>query len=293
MSGDYRLRPPAACRWLLRLASLIVPAGARTAWRCRRESGLHSLWILVERGELAGEGPAFLSRFCGDALANAFVIRCGGFDLQRWIRGPAFLMTAAAAAVALIAACSHGFAVTRSLLDALGGNASGAKGDRLMANLFPIAFALAASMRAAIGRVSPRGRNWRYLSFLLLKTLSLAAIVLLLWIEGGAAFRACIPNQTLRVLAGGLTLAVVFVVAFYWAVVWSLADQQHRCPVCLRRLVMPVRMGSWASVFEPVTTEWVCEAGHGSLCEREIEAGEPDRWIGLEPVGGIPPALLG
>jgi len=33
-----------------------------------------------------------------------------------------------------------------------------------------------------------------------------------------------------------------------------------------------------------VTTEWICEAGHGSLCVREVEAGEPDHWIELDPV---------
>ena len=28
---------------------------------------------------------------------------------------------------------------------------------------------------------------------------------------------------------------------------------------------MPVTLGSWASVFEPVTTEMLCHEGHGSL----------------------------
>ena len=120
------------------------------------------------------------------------------------MRGPAFLMSAAAAALASIAASTHGFAVTRSLLDALADVESGANQNRLVANLFPIAFALAAGMMLAIGRVSLSGHSWRYRSFLLLKTLSLATILSLLWIEGGAALRASITNQSLRALAGGL-----------------------------------------------------------------------------------------
>jgi hypothetical protein len=284
MSGDYRPRPPVACRWLLRLASLIVPPDARARWRHRREASLYSLWILAERGELPGEASPCLAWLCRDALANAFRMRCGGLDPRRWIRGPAFVMAAAAAALLLIAACTRGFAVTRSLLDAaLAGAATGAQQDRLMANLFPVAFALATGTMAAISRVSLRGHSWRYLSFLLLKTLWLAAIVSLLWIEGGAAFRASMPNATLRIFVGGFALAVVFIGTFGWAVMWSLADQQHRCPACLRRLVMPVRIGSWASVFEPVTTEWVCQTGHGLLYVREIQTGEPDCWIGRQP----------
>lgn len=286
MSGDYRPQPPVACRGLLRLASLMVPKEVRAAWRHRRAASLHSLAILAERGELPGSDSAFLAWWCRDALADAFSLHCGGFDPRRWMRGPAFPMVAAAAALLLIGACTHGFAVTRSLLDALKGATSNLQQDRLMANLAPIAFALAASTMAAVRRVSLGGHTWRYRAYLLGKTLSLATIVSLLWIEGGAALRGSIPSQTVRILGGGVVLAVAFVATFGWVVLWSLADQQQRCPVCLRRLVMPVRIGSWGSVFEPATTEWICEAGHGTMCVREVEAGESDRWIELEPARG-------
>lgn len=284
MSSDFQLRPPVAWRWLLRLVSLVVRRDGRASWFARREANLHSLRILAERGELAGDSFKHLAWLCRDAFASAFLIRCGGFNPRRWMRGPAFLIAAAAAAVLLIAAGTHGFAETRSLLDALGDTGNPAKQDKLMANLFPIAFALATSLTVAVGRISLRGHSWRYLTFFLLKMLSLVTIALLLWVEGGRALRSCIPNETLRVLAGGLVLSMVFIGTLCWAVLWSLADQQHRCCVCLRRLVMPVRIGSWASVFEPATIEWLCEDGHGALCEREIETGAPGQWIGLERV---------
>ncbi|MDR3698431.1 MAG: hypothetical protein P4L56_02275 [Candidatus Sulfopaludibacter sp.] len=281
MSGDYRSEPPVVCRWLVRLASLMVPLEERAAWRGSRDASLHGLWVLALRGELPGRDFAFLAWWCGDALADAFRTQCRGFDVRRWVRAPSFLLAGAATALVLMAASTHGFAVTRSLLHSLGRAASIAEQDRLVANLFPVAFALVVSIIAAVGRVSPGGHSWRYRSFLLLKTLLLVTIVPLLWIEGGAAFRKSIPNETVRILAGGLVLVVVFIATFEWAVLWSLADQRHRCPVCLRRLVMPVRIGTWASVFEPVTTEWICEAGHGSLCVCEVEAGEPDHWMEL------------
>jgi hypothetical protein len=282
MPGNCRSQPPAVCRWLLRLASLMVPREERAGWRDSRDASLHGLWILAGRGELPGSDFAFLAWWCGDALSGAFLMHCRGFDARRWVRGPAFLLAAAATALVLMAASTHGFAVTRSLVDSLGRAASIKEQDRLVANFFPVAFALVVSLIAAVGRVSLGGHSWRYRAFLLLKTLVLMTIVPLLWIEGGTALRRSIPNETVRILAGGLVLAVVFIATFGWAVLWSLADQRHRCPVCLRRLVMPVRIGTWASVFEPVTTEWICEAGHGSLCVCEVEAGEPDHWTDLD-----------
>ncbi len=228
MPGEHRSKPPVVCRWLLRLASLMVPLEERAAWRGSRDASLQSLWILARRGELPGSDFAFLTWWCGDAMADAFLLQCRGFDLRRWVRAPSFLLATAATALVLMAASTHGFAVTRSLLRTLGHAGSVAEQDRLVANLFPIVFALTVSLIAAVGRVSLGGHSWWYRSFLLLKTLLLVMIVPLLWIEGGAALRRSIPNETVRILAGGLVMVVVFIATFGWAVLWSLADQRHR-----------------------------------------------------------------
>ena len=273
MSGDYRLRPPVACRCLLRGASLIVPPKLRSAWCHPRDANLNSLRILAERGELPGSESDWLAWWCRDTLEDAFLTRCRVFDIEQWVRSPSFVMAASAFALLLIAIATHGFAITRSLADA--------NENRLVANLFPIAFALMVGLIAAAGRICWRGHSWCYRAFLFLKILMLAVIVPLLWIEGGAALRGGIANQTVRVLTGGVALAIVFVASFGWSVLWSLADQRQRCPVCLRRLVIPVRIGSCASIFEPAVTEWICDAGHGSLCMCEVEDGEPDRWVEL------------
>jgi hypothetical protein len=41
-------------------------------------------------------------------------------------------------------------------------------------------------------------------------------------------------------------------------------------------------MGSWGSMFDPVTTEFLCDDGHGALSLAESEIGEGDRWVTLD-----------
>jgi hypothetical protein len=278
MSCSFRQRA-AASGWWLRLIGWIVPRGSRAAWRHRRESSLRSLGVLDDRGELAGQSSALLVWICRDAAANALFVRWGAFDPWQWIRGPAFLIGSFSVVLLLLAACTHGFAVTRTLMEAL---RTGARSDQLVANSVPIVFAIITGAIAAAQKLSVVRYGWAWLSFLFVKALSVAVLLILFWIEGGAALRASIPNEPLRALGGGLIFAIAFIVAFDWAVVWSMADQQHRCPICLRRLIRPARIGTWASVFEPVATEWICEAGHGALCEHEIDPRRSDRWIKLE-----------
>jgi hypothetical protein len=59
----------------------------------------------------------------------------------------------------------------------------------------------------------------------------------------------------------------------YWmlAVRWVLIDQRHRCPVCLRSLTSPVRVGSPSQTFlEWYGAESLCSRGHGLLHDPEI-----------------------
>jgi hypothetical protein len=104
----------------------------------------------------------------------------------------------------------------------------------------------------------------------------------LVWIEGNAALRTHLAVRTLWLLFGWLAWTLAFLGAFGCGVIWSFTDQRRRCPVCLRRLAMPVTLGSWASMFEPVTTEMLCDEGHGALCMDESEIGAGDRWIALD-----------
>jgi hypothetical protein len=288
---------PRLWRWLIYAAGWMAPAGTRADWRSRWDSRLQNLCILIERGEVPAHLSGHASMLCRDACANAFRLRFSQTDWRSWPRSPGFVMLAAAATLAVTAVCTHGFANTRALIDAALSWAEypvprlpnmarapyDPRADRVIAHLVPLMLALATSVvLVLISRLSLGRYGWRYRLFLAGKTAAVMAIVPVLWIEGGAALRARIPNQTLSVLIGGIGLAQIFIAVFGAAIVWVFSDQRLRCPICLRRLAMPVAIGSWASTFEPPATELLCEVGHGSLCVSESATGEPDRWVTLD-----------
>jgi hypothetical protein len=47
-------------------------------------------------------------------------------------------------------------------------------------------------------------------------------------------------------------------------------------------LVLPVSVGSYASLFEPSATEMLCEQGHGALSLSDTETDVHDRWTRLD-----------
>lgn len=114
--GDHRsVRPPLACRALIRLAGWVAPPHARSAWRAKWDSNLWSWWILFERGELTGRDSAELKRYGRDALADAFWLRFSRDSLRRMVRGPGFVLAAAGAVLLAMAAATHGFRGPRAL----------------------------------------------------------------------------------------------------------------------------------------------------------------------------------
>jgi hypothetical protein len=75
-------------------------------------------------------------------------------------------------------------------------------------------------------------------------------------------------------------LLVGCILAFRWAVV----DQRQRCPVCLRLLTNPVRVGQPSQTFlEWYGTEFICSRGHGFLHVPEIATScyGAQRWLRL------------
>lgn len=138
-----------------------------------------------------------------------------------------------------------------------------------------MALILAAAL-IAIERL-PLHAGWRYWSFLAGKAGVSLAIVLALWIELAGA----IPLEFVPGLAFNWTFLILCACAVYWA----FHDQRRRCPVCLGRLALPVTIGSWSSsLFEPVSTELLCERGHGALCipETQSSVAEPDSWTAMD-----------
>jgi hypothetical protein len=156
-------------------------------------------------------------------------------------------------------------------------------GRMIFSYAFGIGFAVVIGIALiAVGRLSLHRYGWRYWAFFAAKTAWVLIVLPLLWIETGAGLRAHLPDSPWREFLTGPVFALIFVVGFGCALWWIFADQQRRCPVCLQLLAMPITIGSWASTFEPVTTELLCEEGHGSMCLPETESGEPDRWTALD-----------
>jgi hypothetical protein len=56
----------------------------------------------------------------------------------------------------------------------------------------------------------------------------------------------------------------------FWLILW---DQRRRCRTCLRRLIMPVKTGSWGHmvIFGRPKIEIICPYGHGTLSIEELQ----------------------
>src|SRR5262249_5923836 len=126
--------------------------------------------------------------------------------------------------------------------------------------------------RADPGRL-PR-RTWlRSASFLLLK-IALVQPALLCF------FVFCIALAPLVFFAPYLSCA-----SWILALRWIFADQRGRCPVCLRLLTPPVRIGTPGRTFlEPYAAGSICSRGHGLLQADGVAVtyAEPARWLSIE-----------
>ena len=279
-----------AWMWPIWVAAWLVPAGRRAEWRCRWAANLTHCRVLIERGELPERtAAAFLRGLFNDAIYERF----GPLRVYRFLRGPVFPVALEIAALVAIVLASRGLTSCRYLIGLARdihlhpdlGFRYDLRGDRLFEYLVPCL--TAAGVGAAlllVQRRSLRSLGWRSWALLSFQVSAMFCAGSLLWIEGGRALRSVIVREGFRFGVAGIGLAVALVVFFGGAVRWCIADQRRRCPVCLHRLIMPVTIGSWASVFDPAATELMCEEGHGSLAmvEAEVEISAPDRWIQLD-----------
>jgi hypothetical protein len=211
--------------------------------------------------------------------------------LAQWTRSPGFILALAAASFSLTAILSDGFSGTRSVFYTYidyrlipRRMQYDPRADLLVAHFIPILFALTMAVAMlGIGRLTLGRYGWKYWLFLAVKLVSVMVLLPLIWIEGNAALRHHVVfSREAGLVFGWLAWTLAFLGAVGIGVLWVFADQRRRCPVCLGRLAMPVTLGSWASIFDPVTTEMLCDEGHGALSLAETENGPGDRWITLD-----------
>ena len=276
MAGDRGLQPPLLYRALLHAAGRIVPRRGRPEWRNHRLAVLQNWWVLVERGELPAHTGAQFAAICRGAFADAFWTRFSREGLRDFLHGPAALIALAMSLAAFGAVASSGFAGTRRLLGA-------GLGEHMVPHAILTGFGLV--IGGIIIAVRYRPLRWRgapYWAFLAFKAAVVAILIPVLWVEGLAILTGWLPRREGSMALKALGSLFLYVPLLACALGWAFTDQMRRCPVCLKLLAMPVRIGSWSSVLEPATTELLCEDGHGTLCVHETDPTAPDRWTTLD-----------
>jgi hypothetical protein len=288
-------RAPAFLRWLVILASWIVPQPQRAAWRSCQKRELDAWWKLVDVGELTTYSSREIARCLRQTCLAFFWLRIGREHVRRLLRGPALVLAAGCALFGLLAVVSRGFQATRGIaavfrvmlfppenlpLSSIPRHGS----DTVFAFTAPIVFAVAiAVLFMAFRHLRLRACGWRYWSFLTTKIALVMTLVPLLWIELSALVRAQLAPSTGRLLLTGLVFRLIFMGVFVYAIGWCFTDQERRCPTCLQWLANPVSIGNSSNVFEPPVTELLCERGHGVLSVPEVAGVEPDRWTAFDP----------
>jgi len=269
----------------IRMASWLMPARERSEWHANWVTRAEDWRLLADRGEpVGGPGPLFRR-----SVEEAFAARFGPARFRHFERSPVAVPIGAAAALLLIAVLSHGFAVTRAVVAVardmrLHPIVPGydVRGDRIFLYLAPTVLAWAVGLGLfAAGCHWLRERGWRYWSFLAFKAAAALVLVTLVWVEIGTELRAPLHREGWRIIAG-FAMTFAFLVGMGRAMLWTVADQRRRCPMCLRQLVAPVPVGSWASLFEPPATELLCENGHGAAAVCDTETNGRDRWTRLD-----------
>ena len=257
----------------LRCAALLVPLAERQEWWTEWTS---ELWHLLEG---RGSRPN-VTRFCLGAFKDAFWLRRNNPSVSTrpilCLRSPIQCVVF----LVILAATSLFFAFRlpgpRSPMQLWPPH------QQLFAYLFIIAVAvvvLAATTSLELGDYPPtinspdRAKRLRR------------------WIFLGTKFALILPI----VFFGTLDLAPIIcsgaiqphgmLVGYVLAFRWVLLDQRKRCPVCLRMLTNPTRIGERSHIFlEWYGTEFICAKGHGLLHVSEIPTSSysTQRWLYLD-----------
>lgn len=138
--------------------------------------------------------------------------------------------------------------------------------------IFVALFLLPATTSLRLGEYPSTGAGFRRHAFLGAKTALLIAVVL------------C-GTLDLTAIAGSDLQPHAVLVGYIIALRWALNDQRKRCPVCLRRLSNPTRIGSSSQMFlEWYGTEFICTRGHGLLHVPGISTScyTTQRWLYLD-----------
>src|ERR1700733_250656 len=241
----------------LRVASLLAPRDQRAEWVKEWQS---ELWYIPPHGA---------TRFCLGAFRDAFWLRRNNTAVKRsgmHLESPLSCL----ALLATLATLSILIAITVRVPDLPPGpfppqRASDLAGACSIMLLFS-ALLLPGTLRVWRAPSNRHPMSWpsrlRWGVFLALKIALLQPIMLCGFIV-----------ELMMGQLGGFA-ALGFDAAVILALRWIILDQQRRCPVCLRLLTAPVRIGTPSRTFlEWYGTESTCSRGHGLLHISEMSSG--------------------
>lgn len=227
---------------ILRAASILAPGDQRSEWL---EEWRSELWYVSQPRATA---------FCLGAFQDALWLRLNqedrGPDARSRLESPAACLTVlvAVAGASLVIAALLPISRETALPPQM------ANGTLLFGSVAAILVWKLLLPTPGIGRAPApwidRLRGWLFLTlkFVFVLQAVLHGLVLLVWV-------GLIPVLVI----GFRPLSIL---AFRWVVL----DQRRRCPICLRLLTPPVRIGSASSTFlEWYGTESMCARGHGLM----------------------------
>ncbi len=237
---------------MLRMAGWLVPASLRGEWIAEWRAELH--WVPAECA----------TAFCLGAFRDALWLRRNAVDGKRlWLDDPVMCVLNLAAAAGVLVGVALWLPESR-----------GGAGAPWFSHLMVIGIAallLPAVVPMSLGEY-PAERRFRRWVFLAVKLGLVAPIVFFAAYDCG---RLLAPQMQ----AHGLIVG--YVLGFRWVIV----DQRSRCPICLRRLACPARIGCSSNVLlDWYGTELVCRKGHGVLHVPELMGSSysAPRWVELD-----------
>ncbi len=262
-------------------AAVLVPRRSRAEWLAEWRS---ELWYVLQSCDgvplhmFSARGALV---FCLGAYKDAMWLRrnsCPPSPRQHlWLRTPLHCLGFLAAVAAVALSC---FFRSTGASDAIMRTAQ-AHPAVVLGHFHLVAIALLvlpATTSLALGeypatpRSPARARRFRRWSFLGIKFALILSIMLCGTLNLAPTI---IPPQA--ILAG-------YILAFRWALI----DQRRRCPVCLRLVANPARIGQPSRIFlDWYGTEYFCMKGHGLLYVPEnVTTFSRQRWSDLDSSWG-------
>lgn len=269
-------QPPRFHRFFLALVAAFVPSQQRPRWRSSNSSVLSSLWTLIQRGEFPRGAQLLLAAFCRDCFRCAVFTR---FSPRRILAaaGHPVLPIAVFTGLLLFTALVTGGLPTLERLCTEFGTAT----DFVFGHAFVLTLAGVIALHAVLNHPNAV-HGWLSALFLGAKSILAMFALTCIWMEGAGALQRALFHHETWWVASRVASTLVFLFACGWVAAWCMSDQRHRCPSCLRRLALPVSLGSWASVLDPATTILVCPQGHGCLAAPETSLSSPDQWTNMD-----------